>query len=67
MLQPYLDANGTSVQIDELNRLLKNIGHGQESELLSAEDQQDLLQEFGYVNQNGQPCIKTQKMMEIIQ
>ena len=59
LLQPYLGSNG-SVEVEDLNRLLTNIGHP--NELLSSDEQRVLLQEAGSNNN----CITMKKMMELL-
>ena len=49
-----------AVEIESLNKLLRNIGHP--NELLSADEQRVLLEEAG--SSNG--CITMKKMMELI-
>ena len=59
ILQPYIGANG-AVHIEQVNLLLKNIGHPQDC--LSEQEQKELLQAAGSVNQS----ITVGKMMELI-
>ena len=59
LLQPYVGVDG-AVEIESLNKLLRNIGHP--NELLSADEQRVLLEEAGSSNR----CITIKKMMELI-
>mmetsp|Transcript_125713 Transcript_125713/g.177402 ORF Transcript_125713/g.177402 Transcript_125713/m.177402 type:complete len:117 (+) Transcript_125713:177-527(+) len=59
VLAPYVGGND-AVEVDQLNLLLKNIGHPQDC--LSTEEQNELLREAGSSNR----CITVKKMMELI-
>ena len=59
ILRPYAGKDG-SVDIDQLNRLLTNIGHPQD--ILSPSEQSELLKAAG----SSDRCITAKKMMELI-
>lgn len=66
LLQPYLDAGGETVHVAALNRMLTNIGHSQE--LLTVEEQQQLLRELdGSYDGHGEPIISTKRIVKLIQ
>jgi hypothetical protein len=60
LLRPYIGTNG-AVEIDDVNKLLINIGRAQDR--LSAEEQRILLKEAGSHNR----FITMSKMMELIE
>jgi hypothetical protein len=59
ILRPYVGNDG-SVDVEQLNRLLTNIGHPQDC--LTPEEQTQLLKAAGSPNRS----ITTKKMMELI-
>ena len=59
VIKPYVGSNG-SVQIEEINRLLSNIGRSDDR--LSLDEQQILLKEAGSTNRS----LSIAKMMELI-
>jgi hypothetical protein len=60
ILQPYV-GNDETVEVEQLNRLLTNIGHPQDC--LSPEEQTEFLKAAGSPNR----CIPVKKMMELIE
>jgi hypothetical protein len=59
VLQPYVGSNG-DVDVEQLNSLLKNIGHSQDC--LSEQEQNELLEASG----SSTRSIPVEKMMELI-
>jgi hypothetical protein len=59
MLRPYI-GNNDAVPIEQVNTLLKNIGHPQD--MLSEQEQAELLEAVGSTNRS----IPVNKMMELM-
>lgn len=60
ILRPYVGNDG-AVEVEQLNRLLTNIGHPQD--ILSPQEQNELLKAAGSTNNS----ITVKKMIELIQ